>query len=465
MTRAAIYCRISHDPDGTEAGVERQEEDCRNLAARLGYEVVRVFIDNDTGASTLSKKTRPQYDEMFRGIAQGKFTAILAYSNSRLTRRPREWIDLIDLANKGLKIKTVVSGSHDLSTADGRATALTIAAWDAAEAERTGERARRAFVQMREKGQWRGGKVPFGYRKAKNTLTVFEPEAAQIRQAFEDVLAGRPLLAIVKEWGWDGDRRNVSSRSTALRNRLLSPTYAGLVHHKNEIVGEAQWPAIIDRETFDAVGAILRSPGRKTSFGPPVKILLSGIAKCGECGASMRGGKTASYRGQPPKRLYLCERYFHVSRVQEQVDDLVIEYVHQLLMNPSFIAALTAEQEPHPEAKIDRERANVLRARLAEFENDYAEGHITGAQFAKLSNQAQAELETINTRQAERLSSTGLLDLVETVDPVAAFDNATFDRKRTVIHALVSIRIDRAPTGRPKKEFQGIARGVVVEPK
>ena len=66
MTTAAIYTRISkdkprngddHDGDepgrgGDGLGVKRQLDECRALADRLGWDVVRSFEDNDLGAST-----------------------------------------------------------------------------------------------------------------------------------------------------------------------------------------------------------------------------------------------------------------------------------------------------------------------------------------------------------------------------------------------------------------------------
>jgi site-specific DNA recombinase len=57
---AAIYCRISEDREGVALGVARQQEDCRALAARLGYTVPAdaVFVDNDISASTRSRKAR-----------------------------------------------------------------------------------------------------------------------------------------------------------------------------------------------------------------------------------------------------------------------------------------------------------------------------------------------------------------------------------------------------------------------
>ena len=48
--KAAIYVRISSDPQGLRAGVQRQEEDARKLCEAAGWEVAEVYADNDTSA-------------------------------------------------------------------------------------------------------------------------------------------------------------------------------------------------------------------------------------------------------------------------------------------------------------------------------------------------------------------------------------------------------------------------------
>src|SRR5947209_6478354 len=117
-TRAAIYLRISDDREGQRLGVERQLEDCRARADREGWEVAEVFEDNDTGASTKSRKARRNYARMIERAAAGEFDVLLAYSNSRLTRRPLEFEALIELSlTTGVRICTVVSGDDDLATA------------------------------------------------------------------------------------------------------------------------------------------------------------------------------------------------------------------------------------------------------------------------------------------------------------------------------------------------------------
>src|SRR4051794_37414656 len=125
--RVAVYCRISSDR-GERHGVERQREDCLARAEREGWEIVwdqvenrDTFIDDDISASTKSRKARPAYKRMIRRVELGEIDVILSYSNSRLTRRPLELEDLIQLHHTtGTRICTIVSGDDDLSTSDGR---------------------------------------------------------------------------------------------------------------------------------------------------------------------------------------------------------------------------------------------------------------------------------------------------------------------------------------------------------
>jgi site-specific DNA recombinase len=51
MVRAAIYARISYDPDARVVGVDREREDCLRLAASRGWTVVAEYIDNNVSAS------------------------------------------------------------------------------------------------------------------------------------------------------------------------------------------------------------------------------------------------------------------------------------------------------------------------------------------------------------------------------------------------------------------------------
>jgi hypothetical protein len=56
---AAIYARISSDPDGTKPGGGRQLEDCRKLAAERGRPMADDYVDNDGGVGGGGGAGRP----------------------------------------------------------------------------------------------------------------------------------------------------------------------------------------------------------------------------------------------------------------------------------------------------------------------------------------------------------------------------------------------------------------------
>ena len=85
---AGIYVRISLDKhDG--AGVERQEEMCRQLAAEHGLEVSRVYSDNSISA--YSGKTRPGFIDLVADVEARKIGAVLSFAPDRISRNVSEY--------------------------------------------------------------------------------------------------------------------------------------------------------------------------------------------------------------------------------------------------------------------------------------------------------------------------------------------------------------------------------------
>ena len=381
---------------------------------------------------------------MLAAIDAGEADVILAYSNSRLTRRPLEWYGLIERANAGkLQIHTVVSGSHDLTTADGRAVAYTIAAWDGAEAERTSERARRAKAQAASAGLWQGGRRPFGYEK--NGMIIRESEAVLIRQATRDILAGRSFRTIAKEWGEAGalGTSGGSQDATRIRRILLRPRNAGLLESRGQIIGPGAWPAIVSEDEWRALVATVTNPARRSSPGPERRWLGSGLYRCGECQGTMY------ISGSRGRSFYTCSVGKHVMRYQPPVDEYVVAVLHKYLNNPLIIDRLRPADNAAA-FTADRERAQVLRQRLLVAEADYYAGDINAKQLHGATERLEGELQTIARREANRLSGAAFADLLSGPDPAAAFDAATLDRRRAILGLLLDVTISRGRRGRPK---------------
>jgi hypothetical protein len=78
----------------------------------------------------------------------------------------------------------------------------------------------------------------------------------------------------------------------SVKQTRLRPRYAGLRFYRDEILGKADWPAIVPEEMRRAVHDMLTDPARRVRWGGR-KYLLTGIARCGKCGETVATGSKA----------------------------------------------------------------------------------------------------------------------------------------------------------------------------
>jgi DNA invertase Pin-like site-specific DNA recombinase len=98
VVRAGIYTRISSNPSGQRAGVERQRRDCEAHCAARGWQVAETFCDNDVSA--YGKRPRRAYEAMLAAVEAGRIDAIVTWHNDRLHRSPKELEAFIDLVER-----------------------------------------------------------------------------------------------------------------------------------------------------------------------------------------------------------------------------------------------------------------------------------------------------------------------------------------------------------------------------
>ena len=87
--RVALYARVSTDKQSTE----NQLRELRDVAARMGWEVVDEFVDNGISGAK-SRKDRPRLNAMLKGVARKEFDMVAAWSVDRLGR---SLLDLVEL--------------------------------------------------------------------------------------------------------------------------------------------------------------------------------------------------------------------------------------------------------------------------------------------------------------------------------------------------------------------------------
>lgn len=441
MTTAAIYTRISLDSEGEALGVARQEQDCRDLAARDGVDVVAVFTDNDTGASTRSrKKSRPQYADMLRRARDGEFGVILSYSNSRLTRRPLELEELITLYEQHqVRFVTVVSGNDDLSTADGRMVARIKASVDAAEVERTAERVARKHLESAREGRPVSGTRPFGWQPGGEKLD--SAEATLIREAAADIVAGVGTYAIARRWNDAGVRTSTGRpwQGHVLARMMKSPRLAGWRIHQGKVaIGRdgqpvrGRWEPILDQATHAAVVVAL-SPADTRSRVPRKNArhyLLTGTLRCGVCGAVMYGNaaKYAAYR---------CAATDHtVAASTAAVDDLVTRVVLARLGDVEL-------ETPKPEF-TDTDRLAEVEASIASLMASFTARQLSAEVVFPAVSKLEGERDQLRAERRRIQAADAAPDLTS-VDH-ARWDRMDVDQRRAVVETLLSAVLVRPAT-------------------
>lgn len=428
---AAIYCRISRDRVGAGLGVERQEQDCRKLAQRLGLDVAAVLVDNDISA--FSGKKRPAYEQLIAGLKAGTYSTVLAWHPDRLHRSPLElerFIDVIEAA--GATVHTVMAGVADLSTASGRLQARMGGIIARHESEQKAERQRRKHLELAEKGLPSGGLRPFGF--ASDGMTIREDEAEIVKEICARFLAGDSIHSLVV----DLTRRDIPTvtgkpwNNQTLRQVIGRARNAGLRIRYGEVFSEAQWPAIIPKDMWMACKAKLDDPARRVSFSNARVHLLTGIAVCGVCGNKMRG--TTHSSGQ---LIYKCRRSC-VSRDMRSVDELVVGAVQKLLSSPAAAKALQPRAARGPDYASE---IMALRERQKITAEMFADGSINRVTFEQINNRLANRVEQLVAKLAAQ-SPNITADLIGDPEYVCRrFENLSLDRKRAVIDTLMSVTI------------------------
>jgi site-specific DNA recombinase len=477
VKRAVIYVRISRDKRRGSLdeglGVKDQEEQCRELAARLGYLVIKVFCDNDVSA--YSGKPRPQYLKMLEVLRSGGADVVLVWHTDRLHRSNAELEDYINVVEpREIATETVVGGLIDLNTPMGRMVARQLCTIARYESEHRAERVAMARERQARQGKFGGGRRPYGFEA--DGVTVNANETTVIKRMADAVMAGVPLRSIARDLrklGIPTASGTTQWTPETVRDVLLRPRNAGFMVHREttrkrkvytdaDIVGTAPWAPVLDEEVWRSVVAKLTDPGRRTNHaGPAPRWLGSGIYRC-PCGSGMRVHKAGDHAGRP---IYRCQQTGtgHVSVPVAPMDDLVRRVVIEKLSRPDAADLIAAPAKGYDVAALRAELA-TCRQRLDEIAADYEDDKMTRSQFLTRTDKRRAKMATIEAQLAEATEVSPLAPLIGAEDVAAAWDGLTMGQQRAVLQALVTITVRPAGRGRRPEVRDRVSFGPAPQP-
>jgi DNA invertase Pin-like site-specific DNA recombinase len=466
--RAGIYVRISKDRTGDEAGIARQEDECRALAGRLGWSVVGIYADNDREAS--SGKPRPAYLRMLDDMRNGSIDAVVGWHSDRIYRRPDELEELIKIADANdIQFAAVQVGNIDLSTASGRLVARLLGATAKYETELKGERQSAQLRQLALAGRTTGGGTRmFGYADQARTSLV-DDEAAALREVADRALAGESVTACTAWLNQSGMSTVLGGRwqPAVVKRMLVNPAIAGIATFKGEVVGKAQWPAIIDEATHGDLVARL-STSAKHRPGPRIAY-LQGLVWCGACDYELVTAQVRRQKTDPQVRAYGCKTRWLMGRPgyqkacggitikAEWLEDDVAEQMLARLATPQARTLMAAVGSPTIKSSISVKETIEIEQKLTQLGVDFADDLIGRTEFIAARERLGQRLAKIKTTVAQAALP---LPYGDPKELVAWWEGATVSQRQ----ALAKQQIERVVIGnhRGRRDLYDPSRVQVV---
>ncbi|MGD0313735.1 MAG: recombinase family protein, partial [Acidimicrobiales bacterium] len=411
MPKVVIYTRISLDRNGDSVSPSRQAALCRQMAEARGYEVGHVYEDRDASGWRREAK-RPGFKAMEAALDAGEAEAVMAYSLSRFGRRATALLDFAErLKDRGIALLLYDQGV-DTSTPAGQMFFTILAAFAEMESAQTSEKVKSHHRLAASQGKMhKGGVRSFGYgqttgdkdadAKVRDHINLDEAEAVRTVTA---MLLGHQSLGSCARWlneqGITTTKGNVWNGQT-LSQALRAPRIGGLRHHDGANL-PGDWESVLDEETWTRLVAELDSRRNKGSGRSVQAHLLTGLAKCGRCGCSL---KAASFRQANGK---LFNRYQCLPREglpncgslaasKATVDRLVVERFLEFMSSASL--------RPVDDRTADLQgEAEELEGKINKLTTDhYVHARLTDAAFMAAYDQLAAELSLV--QQAQRAAA------------------------------------------------------------
>jgi hypothetical protein len=193
---------------------------------------------------------------------------VVVYKVDRLTRSLADFAKLVELFDEHEVSFVSVTQSFNTTSSMGRLTLNVLLSFAQFEREVIGERVRDKIAASKRRGIWVGGPVPLGYRAVDKKLEIVAQEADLVRRIFALYIELGSVGALARALDSQGVKpkprqlangnKVAAERYTTgpLAHMLKNRFYVGEVAYRGE-VHKGEHPAIVDREVFDRVQAML----------------------------------------------------------------------------------------------------------------------------------------------------------------------------------------------------------------
>jgi len=400
--RIALYARVSTVKQAEkDLSIPDQLRQMRDWCKANGYTVIMEYVE--PGASATNDK-RPQFQQMIADatLKPSPYDAIVVHSLSRFFRDSLE-LGLYerDLQKSDVKLISITQQTSDDSC--GEMMRKMISLFDEYNSKENSKHTLRAMMENARQGYFNGSRPPFGYKtieaestsnkpKKKKRIVIDEQEAATVRKIFDLYLNGyrgqsmgsKQIAVRLNECGLT--LRGKQWARNRIHEILSNPVYKGeFIFNKRDAKNqrnkpESEWvrmtvDSIIEQSIFEAVQArkASRAPSKISPRIVNSPTLLTGLLKCGCCGASMtlatgKGGRYRYYKCNTriSKGNTLCDSR---SFPMEKIDALVLNALADKVFDPKRVKTMLSDMKKQIKAAQESQNdgLNKLKKELEEI--------------------------------------------------------------------------------------------------
>ena len=216
MKSAVIYARYSSDSQ-SEQSIEGQLRVCNEYARNNDILIVATYIDR---AMTGKNDNRPDFQKMLKDSARKQWDYVLVYKLDRFSRNKYETaVHKHTLKNNGVRVISATEFVPD--TPEGIILESMLEGYAEYYSAELSQKINRGLRESRLKGQFCGGKLPYGYRVENKKIFVDDLEAKTVHYIFEQYSIGVVVPQIIVEL----NEKGLLHRGTPFRQGTITITY------------------------------------------------------------------------------------------------------------------------------------------------------------------------------------------------------------------------------------------------
>ncbi|HHV62340.1 MAG TPA: recombinase family protein [Firmicutes bacterium] len=394
---AIVYCRVSTEDQARHGySLIDQLDVCKRKAQSLGATDIIECVDEGISGSILERPGLTRARDLIR---QGHIDLFVCYDPDRLARNlSHQLIVTEEIERAGVRLEFINFDWKD--TPEGKLFYSLRGAIAEYEKEKIRERSMRGKRRKALEGKVTHMPGVYGYRYKDSSLEIIPEEAAIVRQIYtwcatED-MGPKSIAARLNDFGIPSPKGSIWQKATVKRI-LHNRTYIGelILQRWDHRGGKAnkfrppeervkikfypkehwvtvQVPAIISKDLWNAVQERMER-ARQLKPGRAIEnYLLSGLLRCGICGATMHG-----FRGtirQKHRIYYVCtarnpgipgrpkcvQPYVLRDFLERQVWSRVVLWVQ----NPDELCAALEEQLRKDSESIDQSELVMIESEL-----------------------------------------------------------------------------------------------------